>query len=58
MCRKIELLFLIPENWTHFFLISRIWTHNYKSKKSEKELRTLTVALMHKKWLFSIVSEN
>ena len=65
--QKECLLSNVSQNWTlifnsgklnSFFLISRIWTHNYKSKKSEKELRTLTVALMHKKWLFSIVSEN
>ncbi len=40
------------------FLSSGIWTHNFESRKSEMEMRTLTVALMQKKWLLGIVSEN
>ena len=56
-----------PENWTQIFsaqktelifLCSGIWTHNFKSRKSEMELRILTVALNQKKWLLSVVSEN
>ena len=48
LCRKTELIFLI---WG-------IWTHNYKSRKSEMGLRILTVAWKQKESLLSIVSEN
>ena len=56
-----------PENWTQIFqvrktelifLCSGIWTQYFKSRKSETELRILTVALNQKKWLLSVVSEN
>ena len=40
------------------FLIWGVWTHNYKSRKSEMGLRILTVAWMQKESLLSIVSEN
>ena len=56
---------LSPENWTHIFqvrktelifLSSGIWTHNFKSRTSEVELRILTVAWMQKECLLSVVS--
>ena len=40
------------------FLCSGIWTHNFKSRTSEMELRILTVAWMQKECLLSIVSKN
>ena len=48
---------ITPENWTQIFyvrktqllfLCSGIWTQYFKSRKSEMELRILTVALMQK----------
>ena len=45
------------ENWTQFFYVrkteliflsSGIWTHNFKSRTSEMELRIMTVAWMQK----------
>ena len=48
---------LSPENWTQIlqvrkteliFLRSGIWTHNFQSRRSEMELRTLTLAVMQK----------
>ena len=56
---------LSPENWTQnfqvrktefIFLSSGIWTHNFKSRTSEVELRILTVARMQRECLLSIVS--
>ena len=40
------------------FLNSGIWTHNFKSRKSEMGLRILKVAWMQNECLLSIVSEN
>ena len=54
-------------NWTQIFYVrkteliflsSEIWTHNFKSRKSEMELRILTLAWMQKECLLIIVSEN
>ena len=42
----------------HKVLSSGIWTHNFKSRKSGKGLRILTVAWMQKECLLSVVSEN
>ena len=59
--------FLSPENrfqivsvqkTEHIVLSSGNWTHNFKSRKSGKGLRILTVAWMQKECLLSIVSEN
>ena len=56
---------LSPENWTQvfqvrqtelIFLSSGFWTHNFKSRISEVELRLLTVAWMKKECLLSSVS--
>ena len=56
---------LSPENWTQnfqvrktefIFLSSGLWTHNFKSRTSEVELRILTVARMQRECLLSIVS--
>ena len=58
---------LSPGNWIQtfqvqkselLFLSSRIWSHNFKSRKSEMGLRILTVAWMQEESLLSIVSEN
>ena len=46
LLRKIELR----------FRSSGIWTHIFKSRKSEMELRMLTVAWLQKEWLLSIVN--
>ena len=40
----------------HIVLSSGIWTHNFKSRKSGKGFRILTVAWMQKECLLSIVS--
>ena len=54
-----------PENWTHIFQVrktelillnSGIWTHNFKSRTSEMELRILPVAWMQKECLLIFVS--
>ena len=42
----------------HKVLSSGIWTHIFKSRKSGKGLRILTVAWMQKECLLSVVSEN
>ncbi len=39
---------VLVQKTEHIFLSSGIWTHNFESRKSEMEMRTLTVALMQK----------
>ncbi len=47
---------VLVQKTEHIVLSSGIWTHNFKSRKSGKGLRILTVAWMQKECLLSIVS--
>ncbi len=47
---------VLVQKTEHIVLSSGIWTHNFKSRKSGKGLRIMTVAWMQTKCLLSIVS--